>query len=317
MPSSPLRALKEKMPSASISYVSGEDLAAATAAAKSADVAIVFAGQWESEAIDLSTLDLSADQNNLIDAVAAANSRTIVVLESGGPVTIPWIGKVAAVVEAWYPGIRGAEALASILTGSVNPTGKLAITFPLSDADLPHPKLVLPPPGSMPNFNDLHGDDSNIFNVLFQALPPFQINYDEGLKIGYKWYDAEQKSVLFPFGFGLSYTTYAYSGLRVNPGETTIVSFTLTNTGKRPGTEITQIYASLPDAAGEPPRRLIGWTRVKLRSGESKQVSILVGRDRLTVYDEASDSWKLVPGKYVIRAGGSSRDLPLEQAVIF
>jgi beta-glucosidase len=317
MPSSPLRALSAKMPSANISYISGDDVAAATAAAKSADVAIVFAYQWESEAIDVPTLDLSPDQNELIEAVAAANSKTIVVLETGSPATMPWIDEVADVVEAWYPGIRGAEALASILTGSVNPTGKLAITFPKSDADLPHPKLVLPPPESLPNFNVLHADDSSIFSVLFQALPPFEINYDEGLKVGYKWYDAEKKPVLFPFGFGLSYTTYAYSGLSVAPGETSEVSFTVKNTGKRAGTEIAEIYVSLPDAAGEPPKRLIGCTRVELAPGESKQVSVPVGRDRLTVYDEASDSRKLVPGTYVVRVGGSSQDLPLQQTVSF
>src|SRR5207248_1177053 len=118
---------------------------------------------WESEAIDVSTLDLAVDQNKLIEAVAAANAKTIVVLESGGPVAMPWIDKVAGVVEAWYPGIRGAEALANILAGSVNPAGKLAITFPESDADLPHPKLVLPPPESLPDFNHLRADNSNIF----------------------------------------------------------------------------------------------------------------------------------------------------------
>lgn len=315
MPSSPLRALTAKMPSTKISYTSGDDLARAAVAARAADVAIVFAYQWESEAIDLSTLDLPPDQNKLIETVVAANPRTIVVLETGSPATMPWLDKVASVVEAWYPGIRGAEALANVLTGSVNPTGKLAVTFPKSDADLPHPKLVLPPAQSLPDFNHIQGDDSNIFGVLFQALPPFQINYDEALKVGYKWYDAEKKPVLFPFGFGLSYTTYAYSGLSVTPGESTQVSFTLKNTGKRAGTEIAQIYVSLPDASGEPPKRLVGWARVELRSGESKQVSVSVGRDRLTVYDEASDSWKLVPGTYVVRVGGSSQDLPLQHTM--
>lgn len=317
MPSSPLRALTAKMPSTKISYTSGDDLARAAVAARAADVAIVFAYQWESEAIDLSTLDLPPDQNKLIETVVAANPRTIVVLETGSPATMPWLDKVASVVEAWYPGIRGAEALANVLTGSVNPTGKLAVTFPKSDADLPHPKLVLPPAQSLPDFNHIQGDDSNIFGVLFQALPPFQINYDEALKVGYKWYDAEKKPVLFPFGFGLSYTTYAYSGLSVTPGESTQVSFTLKNTGKRAGTEIAQIYVSLPDASGEPPKRLVGWARVELRSGESKQVSVSVGRDRLTVYDEASDSWKLVPGTYVVRVGGSSQDLPLQHTMSF
>ena len=317
MPSSPLRALREKMPTAKISFVPGDDLAAAAAAAKSADIAIVFAYQWESEAIDLQSLDLSPDQNKLIETVAAANPKTVVVLETGSPAAMPWIDNVAGVVEAWYPGIGGAEALANILTGAVNPSGKLAVTFPKRDADLPHPILVQPPPGSLPDFSHLVADDSNIFNVLFQPLPAFQINYDEGLKIGYKWYDAEQKPVLFPFGFGLSYTTYAYSDLSVTPGETTTISFTVKNAGSRAGTEIAQIYASLPDGAGEPPKRLIGWTRVTFAPGESKQVSVLVSRDRLTVYDEPSDSWKLIPGKYVVRVGGSSQDLPLQQTVSF
>ena len=315
MPSSPLRALTAKMPSANVSYISGDDLASAAAAAKSADVAIVFAYQWEAEAIDLLTLDLSPDQNKLIEAVAMANPKTIVVLETGSPATMPWIDKVAGVVEAWYPGIRGAEALASILTGSVNPSGKLAVTFPKSDADLPHPNLVQPPPGSLPDFNHLVADDSNIFNVLFQPLPAFQINYDEGLKVGYKWYDAEKKPVLFPFGFGLSYTTYAYSNLKVSPGDAATVLFTVQNTGKRAGSEIAQVYASLPDAAGEPPKRLIGWRRVELVPGESKLVSISIPRDRFTIFDEAKDFWKLIPGNYKILVGRSSRDLPLVATV--
>jgi beta-glucosidase len=148
-------------------------------------------------------------------------------------------------------------------------------------------------------------------------VPDYGVAYDEGVKVGYKWYDAEKNPVLFPFGFGLSYTTYAYSALHVEPGDTTTVSFTVKNTGKRAGTEIAQVYAALPDAAGEPPKRLIGWTRVELAPGESKQVSIPVTRDRLTIYDEPSDSWKLVPGKYTIRAGGSSQALPLEQPITF
>ena len=303
------------MPSTKISYVSGDDLAEAAAAAKSSDVAIVFAYQWEAEAIDLLTLDLSADQNKLIETVAAANPKTIVVLETGSPATMPWIDRVAGVVEAWYPGIRGAEALANILTGSVNPTGKLAVTFPKSDADLPHPNLVQPPPGSLPDFSHLVADDSNIFSVLFQTLPAFQINYDEGLKVGYKWYDAEQKPVLFPFGFGLSYNPYEYSGLSVTSDDITTVSFIVKNTGERAGTEIAQVYTSFPKAAGEPPTRLIGWARVALAPGESKPVSIAIDRDRLTVFDESADRWKLVPGSYNVLVGSSSRDLPLTSAI--
>jgi beta-glucosidase len=315
LPSSPLRALTAKLPSAKVSYVSGDDLAAAATAAKQADVAIVFAYQWESEGMDLPTLSLAAEQNKLIETVATANPKTIVVLETGSPATMPWIDKVAGVVEAWYPGIRGAEALANLLTGQVNPTGKLAITFPKSDADLPHPTLILPPPESEPNYTAIGGDISNFMSVMAKGMPPFQTTYDEKLKVGYKWYDAEKKPVLFPFGFGLSYTTYAYSGLTVKSGETLTVSFTVKNTGKRSGTEIAQVYASLPDSAGEPPKRLIGWTRVELAPGESKQVSISVDHERLSIYDETSDSWKLVPGNYTVLAGGSSQDLPQHQQI--
>jgi len=315
LPSSPLRALAAKLPSSKVSYSSGDDLAAAASAAKAADVAIVFVYQHESEGMDLKTLDLSDDQNKLVEAVAAANPRTIVVLETGSPATMAWIDHVAGVVEAWYPGIRGAEALANVLAGQVNPTGKLAVTFPRSDADLPHPTLVLPPPTSQPGRPAPGADISAFMASMAKGLPPFETYYDEKLKVGYKWYDAEKKPVLFPFGFGLSYTTYGYSGLTVKSGETVSVLFTVRNTGKRAGTEIAQVYASLPDAAGEPPKRLIGWARVELAPGESKQVSIPVDRDRLTVYDEASDAWKLVPGSYTVLAGGSSQDLPLHQQI--
>jgi beta-glucosidase len=153
---------------------------------------------------------------------------------------------------------------------------------------------------------------------MAKGLPAFQTTYDEKLQVGYKWYDAQKKDVLFPFGFGLSYTTYAYSGLTVKKDEEAgghAVTFTIKNTGSRPGTEIAQVYASFPDAAGEPPRRLIGWQRVELSAGESRKVTINIPDDRLTIYDEPSDSWKLVPGSYTILVGASSRDLPLTQAI--
>ena len=144
-------AFKARFGEGKVTYVSGDDPSAAAAAAKSADVAIVFGYQWESEGMDLKTLALSDDQNKLIEAVAAANPKTIVVLETGSPALMPWVDKVSGVIEAWYPGIRGSEALANIVSGDVNPTGKLAITFPKSDADLPHPTIVMPPPESQPH----------------------------------------------------------------------------------------------------------------------------------------------------------------------
>jgi len=315
MPSSPLRALTVKMPQAKLSYTSGDDLAAAAAAAKGADVAIVFVYQVESEGMDLKTLALSPEQNKLVETVAAANKKTVVVVESGSPATMPWVDQVAGVVEAWYPGIKGAEALANILTGAVNPTGKLAITFPKSDADLPHPTLITPPPTSEINWAAAGGDISNIMSLMAKGLPAFQTTYDEKLEVGYKWYDAEKKAVLFPFGFGLSYTSYAYSGLSVTKGDGLTVTFTVKNTGKRAGTEIAEVYAALPASAGEPPKRLIGWTRVELAAGEQKQVSVAVENKRLQIYDEAADGWKLVPGDYTVLVGGSSQALPLNAKV--
>ena len=311
MPSSPLRSLREALPGAKISFTSGDDVAAAESAASKADVAIVFVYQWESEGLDLPTLNLAPEQNKLVESVAAANPRTIVVLETGSPATMPWVDKVQGVVEAWYPGIRGGEALAEILTGKVNPSGKLAITFPESDADLPNPNLVTPPPSSQPHPPADKKKRAEFMKALRYGLPAFQTYYNEGLKVGYKWYDAENKPVLFPFGFGLSYTTFAYSDLHVTAGKAVTVNFTLKNTGGRAGTEIAEVYAALPPAAQEPPKRLVGWARVALLPGETKQISIPVDRDRMTIFDVAHDQWELAPGSYSILVGSSSRDLPL------
>ena len=315
MPDSPLRALREALPGTEISFSAGDDVAAAESAASKADVAIVFVYQWEAEGFDLPTLDLAPEQNKLVEGVAAANPRTIVVLETGSPATMPWAEKVQGIVEAWYPGIRGGEALAEILTGKVDPSGKLAITFPRSDADLPHPRLVTPPASSEPQLPPKVKPPVDFMKVLGQGLPAFQTYYDEGLKVGYKWYDAENKPVLFPFGFGLSYTTFAYSDLRVTGGTATTVNFRLKNTGEQAGTEIAEVYAELPAAAQEPPKRLVGWARVALQPGETKQISIPVDRDRLTIFDVAHKDWELTPGSYSILVGSSSRDLPLTQTL--
>jgi beta-glucosidase len=228
---------------------------------------------------------------------------------------MPWIDKVAGVVEAWYPGIRGSEAIANLLFGDVNPTGKLPLTFPRSEADLPHPIHVGPPKQDAEHPLPKLAGAPGLIGMAMGIGPFFDVNYDEGLKVGYKWYDAEKKPVLFPFGFGLSYTTFAYSALKVTPGDAATVSFKVTNTGKRAGAEIAQVYASLPESADEPPNRLVGWARIELAAGESKQATVTVSRDRLSVFDEESDSWKLPAGKYTIRVGDSSRNLPLEHAI--
>jgi beta-glucosidase len=315
--SAPLKGIQQKAPQATVKFDSGTDVASAAALAKSSQVAIVFAVQHASEGMDLKDLSLPNNQDALIEAVAAANPHTIVVLETNGAVLMPWIDKVAAVVESWYPGIRGSEAIANVLFGDVNPSGKLPLTFPKSEADLPHPIHVGPPkPDASHPVPKLPGAPG-LIGTAMGIGPFFDVNYDEGLKVGYKWYDAEKKPVLFPFGFGLSYTTFSYSGLKITPGEATTITFTVKNTGKRAGAEIAQVYASLPESAGEPPNRLIGWTRIDLAPGESKQATVTVNRDRLTVFDETSDSWKLAPGQYTIRAGASSRNLPLQQTISF
>ena len=229
-PTSPLKSVRAKAPQAKVEFDSGADPRTAAALAKNSDVAIVFAYQWESEDMDLPSLALPEHQDDLIEKVAEANPHTVVVVESGGPVTMPWVDKVSAIVEAWYAGSSGSDAVANVLFGDVNPSGKLPLTFPRSEADLPHPTIVKPPRESRPNF--MQGEP---WRQIAAGLPPFQVTYDEGVKVGYKWYDAEKKPVLFPFGFGLSYTTYAYSNLRVTPGKNPAVTFTVKNTGKRDG----------------------------------------------------------------------------------
>jgi beta-glucosidase len=305
-PTSPLKAIEARAPKATVKYDSGSEPAAAAAVAKDADVAIVFAYQWESEGRDLPSLSLPHNQDELIAKVAAANPHTIVVLETGSPVTMPWVDAPAAIVEAWYAGSDGANALGNVLFGTVNPSGKLPNTFPRSEADLPHPTVKMPPPESR-RFDGAA--------TPAKGLPPFQVAYDEGMKVGYKWYDAEKKPVLFPFGYGLSYTSYRYSGLTVTPGTKVKVSFTLANTGARAGAEIAEVYASLPAAAQEPPKRLVGWSKVKLEAGETKAVDVEIDRKYLSIFDEAKDAWTLVPGEYTILVGGSSDKLPLKATI--
>lgn len=309
-PTSPLKEIRAKAPNADVEFNSGADPDAAAALAKKSDVAVVFAYQWESEGMDLPDLSLPENQDALIAKVAAANPHTIVVLETGSPVTMPWSDQVSGILEAWYAGEKGADAVANVLFGEVNPSGKLPLTFPRSVADLPHPTVVQPPPSSQPDFSGPAG-----WKKLLDGLPPFQVYYNEGLKVGYKWYDAENKPVLFPFGYGLSYTTYDYSGLNVTSGNGVAVTFTIKNTGNRAGAEVAEVYASLPASAGEPPKRLIGWRRVELAPGESKQVSVEVPQQYLSIFDVSKDAWQLVPGEYNIMVGGSSQSLPLKSSL--
>ncbi|MGI8770023.1 MAG: beta-glucosidase [Acidobacteriaceae bacterium] len=307
-PTSPLKQLRAALPSAKIEFNSGEDTAAAAALAKQSDAAIVFVQQWESEGMDLSSLSLPDNQDALVDAVAAANPHTIVVLETGSPALMPWAGKVQAIVESWYSGSRGATALARVLTGAVNPSGKTAMTFPMSDTDLPR-STIAPLPAAE------RGQGASAVNAGGNARSLYTVHYDEGLKVGYKWYDAEHKPVLFPFGFGLSYTNFSYSGLKVTPGQKPAVRFTVKNTGERAGAEIAEVYAMLPSSAEEPPKRLVGYDKVMLNPGESREVTVDVDPLYLSIYDEATGKMKVVPGAYTFAVGGSSQSLPLKQEI--
>ena len=304
-PSSPLKAIRAKAPGARVEYNDGSDVAAAAALAKVSEVAIVFVNQPSSEGHDMDTLSLPDNQDSLVEAVIRANPRTVVVLETGGPVTMPWAERAGGILEAWFPGIRGGEAIANILFGGVNPSAKLPVTFPKSEADLPHPKVALQPPPTS------DADMAEPFPGFKMNTRPFDIEFTEGLKVGYKWYDAEHKQPLFPFGFGLSYTTFAYSGLKVAPGATPTVTLTVKNTGKRAGAEAIQVYATLPAAAGEPFQRLVGFDKLQLNAGESKTVTVAIDPKFLSIFNAAKDAWELPEGEYTIRAGGSSRDLPL------
>ena len=304
-PSSPLKSIRARSPRTKVEFNDGSDAAAAAALAKSSEVAIVFAVQPSSEGRDTS-LSLPYNQDALIAAVAAANPRTIVVLENGNPVLMPWLDKVQAVLESWYPGIRGAEAIANILFGDVNPSGKLPATFSKSESDLPHEGVFQVPPGRMSSPGGGAG------GKMGPMVEPFDIEYKEGLKVGYKWFDAEGKQPLFAFGHGLSYTTFAYSGLKTGKNE---VTFTVRNTGKREGIEIAQVYAGLPAAANEPPRRLVAWEKIRLTPGESKTVTLKLDPQFLSVFSEAKDAWELLPGEYNVFVGGSSRNTPLTAAL--
>ncbi len=294
-PTSPLKALQAKLPKTKIDFDSGADLQSAANLAKRSDIAIVFAHQWVSEDMDLPNLSLPDNQDALIQQVAAANPRTIVVLETGTAVTMPWLDKVAGVIEVWFAGSAGHKALANVLVGDVNPSGKLAMTFPKSEKDLPHP--VIPQPTE---------EDKK----LGSKSANYVVRYDEGSKVGYKWYEAENKQTLFAFGFGLSYTSYAYSGLTVDSAAKT-ARFTVKNTGKRAGTEIAQVYARLPKGSDEIFKRLAGWKRVTLAPGESQTVTIAIDQRVVQTFDETNNRWNFAPGDYEVLVGTSSDNTPL------
>ncbi|WP_436054343.1 beta-glucosidase [Phenylobacterium sp. LjRoot225] len=294
-PSSPLLALRALRPGSSVTYDDGTDPARAAAAARDAQLVVVFAEQFTAEGKDVPDLSLPNGQDALIAAVAAANPKTVVVLETGGPVLMPWLDKVSAVLEAWYPGQRGGEAIARVLTGEIDASGRLPVTFPAAVDQTPNPKL----PGS--DRGQPRGD-AGLYDVAFDEH--FPVEYPEGADAGYRWYDRTKAKPLFAFGHGLSYTRFAYSGLELAGGRTLTARFTVANVGTRPGTETAQVYARVGGV-----KHLVGWERVVLKPGETRTLSVTADPRLLAAFDVKARNWRVAPGAYAV-AVGSASDAP-------
>ncbi|MES3027078.1 MAG: beta-glucosidase [Pseudomonadota bacterium] len=306
-PSAPLAAIRGLTRNTEVVYASGEDHAAAAALAKDADVAIVFADQWATEAEDLPTLSLPNNQDALIEAVAAANAKTVVVLETGTPVLTPWLEKVGGLLQAWYPGTRGGEAIARILFGEVNPSGRLPISFPRDVADLVRPEIpgmIFGPPVEGKTL-------PTSFPDVQQHKGRFSVEHPEGADVGYRWFAKTGKPTLFPFGHGLSYTGFAYGGLAVEGGETLTVSLDVTNTGAVAGIDTPQVYALVTGSDGKESQRLIGWSRVALAPGETRRVTISADPRLLANYDATLPGWRIAEGKVGVVVGTSAEALAL------
>ncbi len=267
---------------------------AAVDAARKADKAIVFVNDVSAEGMDRTSLSLPGDQDDLVRAVAKANPNTVVVLHTAGAVAMPWKNQVAGIVEAWYPGQQSGAAIADVLFGRVDPSGRLPLSFPA--AGTKNPAITVP--------SDTTGADNTR-------------TFGEGLKVGYRWYDAAKEKPLFPFGFGLSYTTFRMSGLRVRKaGSGATVSVRVKNTGTRTGSQTVQVYVGFPAAAGEPPRQLKAFRKVTLKAGRSSVVRLSLGADSFQVFDADKHARTTAKGRFRVFAGSSSRDLPLAASLV-
>jgi len=288
-PSSPMKAIQARYPNAEVVFDAGVNAGSAAKLAAKSDLVLVFAQQWTAESMDVPNLSLPDNQDAIIDAVANANMKTVVVLQTGGAVTMPWLNKVGAVVEAWYPGTNGGEAIARVLTGEVNPSGHLPITFPASESQLPHEKVT-----GYPEVRDAR----------------FDVVYHEGATVGYKWFDAKNHKPLFPFGFGLSYSTFAMSDLKVEvKNGQLIATFGVKNTGALAGKEVAQIYVAPVKSKWESPKRLGAFKKVNLKPGENTNVSVSVDPRLLGMYDSNSKTWTIAKGQYQVMLATSSADI--------
>lgn len=275
-----------------VGVMDGSDIEATAEAAKKAQLVIVMVGDQDSEGHDQS-LELPAAQTELVKAIAKANPKTVVVVKSGSAVLMPWIDNVPAVLEAWYPGEEDGHAVADVLTGKVNPSGKLPLSFPRSAED-----TLASNPAQYPGVNGV-------------------AHYSEGLEVGYRGYMAHNIAPLFPFGFGLSYTEFRFDGLKVSrqPGSANAtVSFTVTNTGKRAGAEVAQVYVGFPPIAegNEPPLQLKGFSKVMLKPGESKTVEVKLDARAFSYWSEKTHAWAVAQGEFQVMVGDSSANTPMK-----
>ena len=288
-PSSPVKALREHRKDATITYDTGYYPAEAAAKARNADVAVVFVYQPSGEGDDVPNMHLPMGQDALVEAVAAANPNTIVVLETGNPVTLPWADKVGAIVEAWYAGQRGGEAIARVLTGEVNPSGRLPLTWPADESQLPRP--AIPGAGAGPN-------------------DPVKIDYNiEGADVGYRWYARQGTAPQYWFGHGLSYTSFGYQGLRVTGGKTIAATVTVANTGQVAGKDVIQLY--LTGRPGVPARRLLAFEKVALAPGESRTVTLTADPRLLADFDTGKNAWTIAGGQYLVAIGSDAGTMAL------
>jgi beta-glucosidase len=276
----------------------------AVAAAKSAATAVVVVSDdTETEAADRPDLNLPSAQDELVSAVAAANPHTVVVVDAGAPVAMPWLSQVAAVVDAWYPGESNGTALASVLYGQTDPSGHLPVTFPQNLSQVPAST-----PAQFPGVNG-------------------QVQYSEGVDVGYRWYDTQGSTPLFPFGYGLSYARFSFSQLHVTPSHvanmssgpgpascrcngrsTRLVRVTarVTNTGRVTGSDVVQLYLGDPAVSGEPPRQLKGFQKVTLRPGQSATLTFTLDGHDLSYWSQPANGWVVPAGSFQVQVGDSS-----------
>lgn len=291
-PPAPLAAVKKQFPDAQVRFDPGVSPAAAAALASRAEVALVFLSKFEGEGFDDPDFALPYGQDALVEAVAAANRNTVVVLLTGNPVAMPWRDRVRAVVEAWFPGQAGAQAIAELLAGAVNPAGRLPVTWPAGVEQLPRPELA--------GLGEPFGK-------------PHSIEYHEGAEVGYRWFATTGATPLYPLGYGLSYTSFAYSEFVASGGATVTASVTVTNTGSRAGADVPQLY--LTAAAGEARARLLGFERVELGPGESRRVSFTADPRLLARFDSGAGQWRIAAGSYGVAVGANAADRALAAAV--